>query len=231
VRAFINAQANAAFLGKGHESVQRLGGDTRASLTFANIANIHAMRESYANLRAACAVAAACHLAWAPPGQPRDAPRADGSSSGVGVGGERGTQRSDERSSERSSDERSSDERSSDERDRGVVDSTLSAAVLGGELVLGAAAAVAPGVGLSGSSSHGGHGGHGGVGAQLGLGRPFAQHGGGPHWFLGVLDSRWLAHVSSVLAAARLVASQSEAGDPVLVHCSDGCDFGGLFAV
>jgi hypothetical protein len=220
VRAFINAQANAAFLGKGHESVQRLGGDTRASLTFANIANIHAMRESYANLRAACAVAAACHLAWAPPGQPRDAPLADGSSGG---GGERGNQRSDERSS---------DERDRGaERDRGVVDSTLSAAVLGGELVLGAAAAVAPSVGLSGSSSLGGHGGVGGVGAQLGLGRPFSQHGGGPHWFLGVLDSRWLAHVSSVLAAARLVASQSEAGDPVLVHCSDGCDFGGLFTV
>jgi hypothetical protein len=52
-RPELNAQGN-ALMGKGFESVSRLGGPEATSLTFLNIANIHAMRESYAQIRQAC---------------------------------------------------------------------------------------------------------------------------------------------------------------------------------
>jgi len=40
----------------------------------------------------------------------------------------------------------------------------------------------------------------------------------------GVHESRWLQHAASLLRGAARVAKHSEAGDAVLVHCSDGWD-------
>ena len=37
-------------------------------------------------------------------------------------------------------------------------------------------------------------------------------------------NSQWLQHVGALLAGASQVATHLEAGDPVLVHCSDGWD-------
>ena len=51
-RPLINAKGN-ALMGKGHEIVARLGGPDCTTLKFANIENIHAMRQSYNALRQA----------------------------------------------------------------------------------------------------------------------------------------------------------------------------------
>lgn len=51
-RPLINAKGN-ALMGKGHEIVARLGGPDCTTLKFANIENIHAMRQSYCALRQA----------------------------------------------------------------------------------------------------------------------------------------------------------------------------------
>jgi hypothetical protein len=52
-RPIMNAKGN-ALMGKGHEIIARLGGESCTSLSFAGIANIHAMRESYGALRQIC---------------------------------------------------------------------------------------------------------------------------------------------------------------------------------
>jgi hypothetical protein len=52
-RPVLSAQGN-AFMGKGFESVKRLGGVDRASIEFMGIANIHSVKDSYRQLRIAC---------------------------------------------------------------------------------------------------------------------------------------------------------------------------------
>ena len=52
-RPLINAKGN-ALMGKGHEVIDHLGGIECATIKFANIENIHAMRTSYCALRSAC---------------------------------------------------------------------------------------------------------------------------------------------------------------------------------
>ena len=48
----LNANANALSGKGGYENVSQLGGDAVVSLTFCDIGNIHAMRESIAALAA-----------------------------------------------------------------------------------------------------------------------------------------------------------------------------------
>ncbi|CAN0165701.1 unnamed protein product, partial [Discosporangium mesarthrocarpum] len=55
-RPMISAKGN-LILGKGHEVISRLGGSRRATLTFLEIPNIHAMRESFNALVTACSSA------------------------------------------------------------------------------------------------------------------------------------------------------------------------------
>ena len=62
-RPFMNAKANAA-KGGGSEVVSRLGGESRTTLDFMNIANIHVMRESFTALRDACGIAHATHCVY-----------------------------------------------------------------------------------------------------------------------------------------------------------------------
>jgi len=57
-RPFINAKGN-ALMGKGYEVVERLGGNRCTTLEFANIANIHVVRDSYQALRQACSLSRA----------------------------------------------------------------------------------------------------------------------------------------------------------------------------
>jgi len=52
-RPLINAKGN-ALMGKGHEIIGRLGGESCTTLEFAGIANIHVMRDSLSSLRRAC---------------------------------------------------------------------------------------------------------------------------------------------------------------------------------
>jgi hypothetical protein len=54
-RPYINAKGN-ALMGKGYEVVERLGGSRCTTLEFANIANIHVVKDSYQALRQACSV-------------------------------------------------------------------------------------------------------------------------------------------------------------------------------
>jgi hypothetical protein len=253
-------------MGKGHESIPRLGGDALASLTFANIANIHAMRESYVSLRSACALAVACKVAWnAPLNLTRFSSSGSSSSSGRSSNSSSSSSRSVldqavvdhtekgqqlEESNETLKDAPPNDETlQSEESEREtatgtVVDSTLSAMVTGSEMVLGTAAAAATAVvkpttatlsaaagsasvlkGATSSSSSSSSS-TSTSGNFLGQQQPSAQmtspHLGAPYWFLGVVDSKWFNHLSAVLLAARLVATHSEQGDPVVVHCSDG---------
>jgi len=253
-------------MGKGHESIPRLGGDALASLTFANIANIHAMRESHVVLRSACALAAACRVAWSAP-QNLTRSYMDVSSNGSSTAasssssvedGIRVADNADEvhRGGDHFSEQRSDDtllngalpkealRRKESERETitdKVVDSTLSAVATGSEIVLGTAAAAATALvkptnavtvntaaagsasgpksssSSSSSSSSNVHGAFSGSQPQM-----TSPHLGAPYWFLGVVDSKWFNHLSAVLLAARLVATHSEQGDPVVVHCSDG---------
>jgi len=62
-RPFMNAKANAA-KGGGSEVVSRLGGESRTTLDFMNIANIHVMRESFTAMRDACGIAHATHCVY-----------------------------------------------------------------------------------------------------------------------------------------------------------------------
>lgn len=52
-RPMISAKGN-LIMGKGHEVISRLGGHSRASLTFLEIPNVHAMQQSFSALVAAC---------------------------------------------------------------------------------------------------------------------------------------------------------------------------------
>ncbi|CAN0388731.1 unnamed protein product, partial [Ectocarpus fasciculatus] len=52
-RPMISAKGH-LILGKGHEVISRLGGPRRASLTFLEIPNVHAMQQSFATLMSAC---------------------------------------------------------------------------------------------------------------------------------------------------------------------------------
>ncbi|CAN0020993.1 unnamed protein product, partial [Hapterophycus canaliculatus] len=45
-----------------------------------------------------------------------------------------------------------------------------------------------------------------------------------PGWLMNLHSSRWLDYVGALLSGASDVAGYLEAGDPVLVHCSDGWD-------
>lgn len=57
-RPYINATGN-ALMGKGYEVVERLGGSRCTTLEFANIANIHVVKDSYQALRQACSISRA----------------------------------------------------------------------------------------------------------------------------------------------------------------------------
>jgi hypothetical protein len=56
-RPLLNAKGN-ALMGKGHEIVEHIGGNSKASVEFAGIENIHVVRHSYKMLRLACLSAA-----------------------------------------------------------------------------------------------------------------------------------------------------------------------------
>ncbi|CAM9153189.1 unnamed protein product, partial [Laminaria digitata] len=45
-----------------------------------------------------------------------------------------------------------------------------------------------------------------------------------PSWLVNLHNSRWLEYLGTILSGASDVAAYLEAGDPVLVHCSDGWD-------
>lgn len=57
-RPYINAKGN-ALMGKGYEVIERLGGSRCTTLEFANIANIHVVKDSYHALRQICGVSRA----------------------------------------------------------------------------------------------------------------------------------------------------------------------------
>lgn len=56
-RPLLNAKGN-VLMGKGHEIVDHIGGESKASVEFAGIENIHVVRQSYEMLRMACFAAA-----------------------------------------------------------------------------------------------------------------------------------------------------------------------------